>query len=219
MEEPIDKWLNERLEDLPETVPFDPEALWKSVQQAQKAPRKRRWTVPAAAALVILAGLVTASLFHDTPQANHVAATPPAKAAPAPEVPVAVTPQVPLLTHSPAPSRKPAIKTRPSVTEPVAIHPAEEKPADIPQAEVVPLPDVAVAVPAPASPAVVAQPTTKPGTAKASRPRFRISHINDLREEEETRAKVYKSESFVRMGISEVSPGPAPSLSTRNKQF
>ncbi|MBO9640972.1 MAG: hypothetical protein J7576_22575, partial [Siphonobacter aquaeclarae] len=166
MEEPIDKWLNERLEDLPETVPFDPEALWKSVQQAQKAPRKRRWAVPAAAALVILAGLVTATLFHDTPQANHVAVTPPAKAAPAPEIPVAVTPQVPLLTHSPAPSRKPAIKTRPSVTEPVAIHPAEEKPADIPQAEVVPLPEVAIA--AQASPAAVAQPTTKPGTVKAS---------------------------------------------------
>lgn len=209
MEEPIDNWLKDGLEGLPETVPFDPEALWKSIQQAQKAPKRRwPWALPVAAGILLLAGLVTSAFFATVPVTKPVA-----KAIPHVPVRPALRQERPVMTPvaaTPLPRRAPVSSGK--VHRQPVLSPAEAAPsvpAVAPEA-------VAVVTSAPEQQPVT-QPETKPAMAKAGKPRFRISHINDLREEEETRAKVYKSESFVRMNLSEISPGPSPSLSTRNK--
>ncbi|OZI06243.1 hypothetical protein BWI93_20720 [Siphonobacter sp. BAB-5385] len=209
MENPMDDWFRNQLEDVPETVPFSTESLWKDIQTAQKArPRPYyRWVAAACVAVLLLGGL---GWFLTQP--DPVASTPelaqrstPRTTAPA--KPATPTPKRVLLVPVPSTPVKSRLAT---VTKKPAPQVTVPRDSAVDVLSVTPTEIIAVETPVLPLPSSVATRPVK---------RFRVLHANDVQAQQDAQPKLYRSEGFVRLGppAADSAPVRIPHLSTHSQ--
>lgn len=208
-DETLDAWVRQALDQLPDALPpgstFDAKRLWGQMRPAlPKTPARRwagwmRWATAASVVGLLWIGFRFAQPPQSaatnqptlTPMATHLTTTP--KAEPKPESPGIPTVAVKLNRSRQRPTRSPVdLPTTPAPT-PVASVDAQNVP-DVTPAESA-RPDEPLA-----ATALLTEPTTSSTVAGAPKRRFRVVHVNELRAEEEIRAKLYRTEGFVRLG-------------------
>ncbi|PQA56292.1 hypothetical protein [Siphonobacter curvatus] len=207
MENPMDDWFRNQLEEVPETVPFSTESLWKDIQTAQKTkPRPYyRWVAAACVAVLVLAGL---SWFLTQP--DPVAATPELAQRSTPRTTAPAKPAMPtpkrVLSVPPTlvTSRLATVTKKPALQVPVP----RDSAVDV--LNVTPTELIAVETPVLPLPSSVATRPVK---------RFRVLHANDVQAQQDAQPKLYRSEGFVRLGppAADSAPVHTPHLSTHSQ--
>lgn len=205
MENPMDDWFRNQLEDVPETVPFSTESLWKDIQTVQKTkPRPcYRWIAAACVAVLLLGGFGW-FLTQPDPATPELAQRSTARKA-KPANPASPIPKRVLSVPSPpVESRLPTVAKKPAPQVPVP----SDSAVDV--LRVTPTEIIAVETPVLPLPSSVATRPVK---------RFRVLHANDVQAQQDAQPKLYRSEGFVRLGppAADSAPVHTPHLSTHSQ--
>ncbi|WP_420153489.1 hypothetical protein [Siphonobacter sp.] len=207
MENPMDDWFRNQLEDVPETVPFSTESLWKDIQTAQKTkPRPYYHWVAAACVAVLLLGGLGWFLTQPDPvvsapeltQRSTPRTTAPAKLA------MPISKRVLSMPTTPTSNRLARLAKKPAPPVPVP----RDSAVDV--LSVTPMEIIAVETPVLPLPSSVATRPIK---------RFRVLHANDVQAQQDAQPKLYRSEGFVRLGppAADSAPVHTPHLSTHSQ--
>ncbi len=207
MENPMDEWFRNQLEDVPETVPFSAESLWKDIQTVQKTkPRPYyHWVAAACVAVLLLGGL---GWFLTQP--DPVAATPELAQRSAPRTTAPAKPTMP------TPKRVLSVPSTPVTSSLATVTKKAAPQVTVPRDSAVDAPSVTPTEIIAAETLVLPLPSSV-----ATRPvkRFRVLHANDVQAQQDAQPKLYRSEGFVRLGppAADSAPVHTPHLSTHSQ--
>lgn len=208
-DETLDQWVRQTLDQLPDAPPpgsaFDAERLWSQLRPELTETPGRRWTgwVRWVAAACIIGCVL--SWFWLTPPPESVAVTlANVKATPTSAGTGAKSPDLsevqPITKPNFTYSREPFTKRRLVRASRSVANVKSAPPITQPGVSTVTAPEPSVADETTLPVASLTEPTPKSAVAIASKRRFRVVHENEIRAEEETRSKLYRTEGFVRLG-------------------